>query len=46
MSYSNVTSGLKRGTMEAETRREASQVGGQGRQEVKPEGCLNVEGEG
>lgn len=46
MSYSDVTSGLKRGTMEAETRREASQVGGQGRQEVKPEGCLNVEGEG
>lgn len=45
MSYSDVTSGLKRGTMEAGTRMEASQVGGQGRQEVKPEACLNVEGQ-
>lgn len=46
MSYSDVTSGLERETMEAETRMEASQVGGQGQQEVKPGRCLNGEGEG
>lgn len=32
--------------MAAENRMEASQVDGQGQQEVKPEGCLNEEGEG
>lgn len=37
---------VKEGTMAAETRMEASQVDGQGQQEVKPEGCLNGEGEG